>query len=84
MSNGDLEELERQRFIKGKNGKPLPPKFQSKALPPRHPVNLIYRATVIGGSVYVLHLMEVFHNIMRSPQVNHEWFKVGLAASIGE
>lgn len=33
--------------------------------------------------MYVLHLMEVFHNIMRSPNVDHEWFKVGLAASIG-
>jgi len=51
-------------------------------LPPRHPLNILYRTSVIGGSVYGLHRMSVFHNIVKSPQVDHQWFKVGLAASI--
>jgi hypothetical protein len=75
----DVEEAERQGFInrKGNDNKGRP-----YSLPPRHPINLIYRAVVISGSLYGLHSMSVFHNVMHSPHVNHEWFKCGLAASI--
>jgi len=53
------------------------------SLPPRHPLNLLYRCAVIGGSLWFLHHMEVFVTIMRGANVNHMWFKSGLAASIG-
>jgi len=52
------------------------------SLPPRHPLNLLYRCAVIGGSLWFLHHMEVFVTIMRGANVNHMWFKSGLAASI--
>jgi len=64
----------------GKRVKPFPP--ASGGLPPRHPINLLYRCAVIGGSLWLLHHMEVFVTIMRGAKVNHMWFKAGLAASI--
>lgn len=71
-----MVDVERQRL---NNGTTRP-----KPLPARHPINLLYRSVVIGGSLYGLHTMSVFHAIMRSPDVNHQWFKLGLAGSIGE
>ena len=76
----DLEEAERLTTSNGS----MKAVAKSKHLAPRHPVNLVYRFSIIGGSLYGLHSMQVFHNIMKSPHVDHEWFKVGLAASIGE
>lgn len=52
------------------------------ALPHNHPVNILYRIGVIGGSLYALHELKVFHKIVMSPDVDHEWFKIGLAATI--
>jgi hypothetical protein len=52
-------------------------------LPHNHPVNILYRIGVIGGSLYALHELKVFHNIVRNPDVDHQWFKIGLAATIG-
>eukprot|EP00540_Astrosyne_radiata_P019511 CAMPEP_0116846308 /NCGR_PEP_ID=MMETSP0418-20121206/13759_1 /TAXON_ID=1158023 /ORGANISM="Astrosyne radiata, Strain 13vi08-1A" /LENGTH=167 /DNA_ID=CAMNT_0004477533 /DNA_START=23 /DNA_END=526 /DNA_ORIENTATION=- len=56
----------------------------SSALPePRYdPFNTLYRICVIGGSLYILHRWELYETILHSPSVRHEWFKVGLAASI--
>jgi uncharacterized membrane protein len=36
----------------------------------------------MGGSLYLLQIMEAYSTIMTSPDISHEWFKVGLAASI--
>lgn len=44
----------------------------------------LYRIAVIGGSLYFLHTWQVYATILRSPKMNHEWFKIGLAASVGE
>ena len=44
----------------------------------------LYRSIVMGGSLYFLHTWEVYHTVLRSPKVLHEWFKIGLAASVGE
>ncbi len=38
----------------------------------------------MGGSIYFLDRMNAYHEIMHSSHIRHEWFKVGLAASIGE
>ena len=49
-----------------------------------HPVNLFYRTLWMGGSLYFLDKMKAYHEIMHSPLISHEWFKVGLAASLGK
>jgi len=47
-----------------------------------HPINAISRSLWMGGSLYFLDRMDTYHNIMHSPNISHEWFKAGLAASI--
>eukprot|EP00536_Pseudo-nitzschia_multiseries_P001120 jgi/Psemu1/180302/e_gw1.14.304.1 len=47
-----------------------------------NPINLLWRMLWIGGSLERLYRMNTYHTIMHSPEVSHEWFKVGLAASI--
>ncbi len=49
-----------------------------------HPANLFYRTLWMGGSLYFLDKMKAYHEIMHSPLIGHEWFKVGLAASLGK
>jgi hypothetical protein len=56
----------------------------STALPANHPLNIAYRILVMIASSYGLYDYGVFHEIMRGPNVSHEWFKVCLAAGIGE
>ncbi|KAL3784702.1 hypothetical protein HJC23_007711 [Cyclotella cryptica] len=51
-------------------------------LPARHPLNILKRTAIIGGTLYAMHDFKVFHNILHSPNVSHEWFKIGLATSI--
>jgi hypothetical protein len=97
-------------------------------LPARHPLNILKRSSIIGGTLYVLHgecvatpefslsalvivstcfvhrscfsylnnchfsnaiipfvrktEFKVFHNILHSPLVSHEWFKIGIATTI--
>mmetsp|Transcript_7918 Transcript_7918/g.9194 ORF Transcript_7918/g.9194 Transcript_7918/m.9194 type:complete len:188 (+) Transcript_7918:77-640(+) len=51
-------------------------------LPPHHPINIIYRLSVMSGSIYGLHELDVFHQIILGPNIDHTWFKVGLAASV--
>ncbi len=53
-------------------------------LPPLHPINIIYRLLVMSGSIYGLYKLDVFHQIILGPNIDHTWFKVGLAASVGE
>lgn len=52
-------------------------------LPARHPLNILKRALYMGISLWGLHKFEVYHTILHSPDVQHEWFKIGLAASVG-
>jgi hypothetical protein len=48
-----------------------------------HPLTILKRLTYMGASLYALHHFKAYSVIMRSPQVRHEWFKIGLAATIG-
>jgi len=57
---------------------PRPP----HGIPAKHPINILYRIAVIGGSLYFLHTEEVFMTIMRGVEVQHAFFKLGLAASV--
>lgn len=36
----------------------------------------------MGGSLHFLDMMDTYHTIMHSSEVSHQWFKIGLAASI--
>ena len=58
----------------------LPP---PNVLPARHPYNIVKRMSYISISLYGLHQMEVWHKIFHSPRVDHQWFKIGLAVSVG-
>jgi hypothetical protein len=55
-----------------------------RGLPPRHPLNIFKRSTIVGACLFGLHKFKVYETVMYSPKVRHEWFKIGLAASVGE
>ena len=55
---------------------------QPELLPALHPINVMKRTGYIGGALYGLHKLEAPSAILRSPQVSHEWFKIGLAGAI--
>ena len=37
----------------------------------------------MGGSLYALHLLEVYQQVMFGKDIRHHWFKLGLALSVG-
>uniref|UniRef100_A0A7S4ERP4 Uncharacterized protein n=1 Tax=Pseudo-nitzschia australis TaxID=44445 RepID=A0A7S4ERP4_9STRA len=47
-----------------------------------NPINFLWRTLWMSVSLHFLHLMDTYHTIMHSPEVSHEWFKIGIAASI--
>ena len=49
-----------------------------------HPINILQRGMWMSLSLYILHRMNVYKNVMTSPDISHEWFKIGLATSIGK
>jgi hypothetical protein len=55
---------------------------QPPVLPALHPVNILKRGLYISIACYGLHKLKVPKTIMISPNIRHEWFKVGLAGSI--
>lgn len=79
----DPEEPEIRQRLNHKSGsneeRKVPPPMVT---PANHPINMIYRIAVFCGSIYLLHYMDFFHKIRRSPDVNHLWFKIGLAATV--
>ena len=58
----------------------LPP---VNVLPTWHPINVLKRILYMGLSLYGLNYFDAYNTLMTSPKISHEWFKVGLAASIG-
>uniref|UniRef100_A0A7S2U566 Uncharacterized protein n=1 Tax=Attheya septentrionalis TaxID=420275 RepID=A0A7S2U566_9STRA len=52
-------------------------------LPPRHPMNIAKRMTVIGCCSWgLISHFGIWNAILHSPRVSHEWFKFGLAGSL--
>lgn len=51
--------------------------------PQFHPLNILKRGLWMGGSLYFLDRMDTYRTIMSSPDIRHQWFKVGLASSVG-
>ena len=47
-------------------------------------LNIVQRIAILGASLYGLHAMQVYHHILSSPKINHEWFKAGLACCVGK
>ena len=52
-------------------------------LPPNHPYHKMIRIIIMVAALWGLHEFGVYHAILRSPKISHEWFKVGLASSVG-
>jgi hypothetical protein len=46
-------------------------------------VQNLQRLLYMAISLYGLHHFQAYQAILRSPHVSHEWFKAGLAATIG-
>eukprot|EP00531_Pseudo-nitzschia_arenysensis_P016054 CAMPEP_0116142316 /NCGR_PEP_ID=MMETSP0329-20121206/14844_1 /TAXON_ID=697910 /ORGANISM="Pseudo-nitzschia arenysensis, Strain B593" /LENGTH=171 /DNA_ID=CAMNT_0003637545 /DNA_START=131 /DNA_END=646 /DNA_ORIENTATION=- len=74
----DVETSRRQRT----NNRPENPYSNADGYHRYHPANLFWRFVWMGGSIYFLDRMNAYHEIMHSAHISHEWFKVGLAASI--
>jgi hypothetical protein len=49
-----------------------------------HPIVIMRRLAYGGISLYGLRHFNVYKIILRSPHVRHEWFKIGLASTIGK
>ena len=56
---------------------------QQQYLSAHHPTVVLKRITYSGISLYGLHLFKAYELILHSPRIRHEWFKIGLATSIG-
>ena len=52
-------------------------------LPTYHPLNILRRILYMCIALYGLNHYDVYHTIMHSSHVKHEWFKIGLASTIG-
>mmetsp|Transcript_3166 Transcript_3166/g.7507 ORF Transcript_3166/g.7507 Transcript_3166/m.7507 type:complete len:173 (-) Transcript_3166:276-794(-) len=76
----DVESTTRART---KNAAPENPYSPSDGYHRWHPMNFFWRFVWMGGSLYLLDKMNAYHEIMHSPHVSHQWFKVGMAASLG-
>lgn len=48
------------------------------------PLSVLRRVAVIAISSYGLRQLNFYNVILRSPHIRHEWFKVGLAGTIGK
>ena len=59
-----------------------PPVQAVGTLPPNHPYHKMKRAAIMGAALWGLHEFGVYHAVLRSPDVSHGWFKVGLGASV--
>eukprot|EP00566_Odontella_aurita_P028353 CAMPEP_0113548110 /NCGR_PEP_ID=MMETSP0015_2-20120614/12718_1 /TAXON_ID=2838 /ORGANISM="Odontella" /LENGTH=194 /DNA_ID=CAMNT_0000448717 /DNA_START=143 /DNA_END=723 /DNA_ORIENTATION=+ /assembly_acc=CAM_ASM_000160 len=72
---------ERRPLAPGGSSPQMPP-ITGGALPPNHWFYKVKRACIAVLSAYGLHELGAWHAVFRAPDVRHEWFKVGLAASI--
>ena len=52
-------------------------------LPRYHPLNILRRCLYMGISLYGLHYYDTYHTIQHSSHIKHEYFKIGLASTIG-
>ena len=79
----DLEGNAR-RPVGGAANTPVENPYTEETLRPNELVEKAKRVLYIAVSVYGLDHFKFYGVIMRSPHVSREWFKVGLATTIGE
>lgn len=60
------------------------PYTNQNLLPPHHPFTIMKRIIYVAFSTLALLHFKFYHTILHSPNVQHEWFKVGLATTVGE
>jgi hypothetical protein len=53
-------------------------------LPPHHPFTVMKRIIYVSLSTLALVHFKFYETILHSPNIQHEWFKVGLATTVGE
>lgn len=53
-------------------------------LPHWHPINILQRCFYMGVALYGLFYFNTYDKLMKSPDIRHEWFQIGLAATAGE
>ena len=53
-------------------------------LPLYHPINILWRLLYMTIALWGLHHFQAYETIIHSPKIRHEWFKIGLAATVGE
>jgi hypothetical protein len=57
---------------------------QEHLLPAHHPFNILRRIIYMSVSFYALLHFKFYRTILHSPNIRHEWFKIGLATTIGK
>ncbi len=78
MPTLDIESSDTQPLVNN----PYSGSSAQQSLPVRHPLNILKRCFYMGLSAYGLYKFNVYHTILHSPMINHEWFKIGLATSV--
>lgn len=53
-------------------------------MPTWHPLNVLWRLLYLTLALWGLHYFEAYSKLMHDPNIRHEWFKIGLAATVGE
>mmetsp|Transcript_47648 Transcript_47648/g.134251 ORF Transcript_47648/g.134251 Transcript_47648/m.134251 type:complete len:175 (+) Transcript_47648:92-616(+) len=51
-------------------------------LPVYHPLNILWRLLYMTAALWGLHYFEAYSKLMHDPRIRHEWFKIGLAATV--
>ena len=49
-----------------------------------HPLNVLRRCVYMLLGLYGMNYFDTYHKLMNDPNISHEWFKIGLGASIGK
>lgn len=57
---------------------------ESAVLPVWHPINVLWRMLYMTLALWGLHFFEAYSKLMKDPNIRHEWFKIGLATTVGE
>lgn len=67
--------------------RPFPNPYSTIAGPPvpglYHPINILKRMIYSGISLFGLYHLNAYQAVLHSPHIRHEWFKIGLAATVG-
>jgi hypothetical protein len=60
------------------------PYNEQNLMPAHHPLTVMKRIIYMAISAMALVHFKFYKTILHSPNIQHEWFKVGLATTVGE